>query len=288
MKLLHLLHLSALSSLGLASIIPSEKVLQESQASSSGLPDGESSHQQPGEVKWRFRNQLKDDLREVADDLEDIVVDYASKARNSVHEAVSHVSSKTHVRQSIYNTFDDATKYVDSAKERVEESELDLVFASPERSLDGHGGHHHKPNQTVYQLIAKSKYTTKLAKLIDEFPDLVESLNSTKANFTVFAPTDCAFSKIPKHAPKPSKEQLHTLLTYHVSPDFYPAGRVLVTKTIPTLLKSELLGGEQQRLAINIGLRGLTVNFYARIIAINIVRAPSSRVRSISLSTNLY
>ncbi|KAI9656680.1 MAG: hypothetical protein M1831_004590 [Alyxoria varia] len=270
MKLLALLHIAALGGFGLASIIPSEKVLQESETSSSRLPDHQSSHEQPSDTRWRFRNQLQDTLDEVANDFENLVVDYAGKARDSVHGAVDHVSSRGGVRQSIYNIFKDATKYAGSAKEHVEESELDSVFGSPERSLDGHGGHHHKPNQTVYQLIAKSKYTTKLAKLIGEFPDLVNTLNNTKANYTVFAPTDYAFSKIPEHAPKPSKEQLHTLLTYHVSPDFYPAGRVLVTKTIPTLLESKLLGGEQQRLAINIGLRGLTVNFYARIIAINI------------------
>ena len=51
-----------------------------------------------------------------------------------------------------------------------------------------HPPHHHKPNMTVYQLIAGSKYTTKLAKLISEYDDLVEALNSTKANYTVFAP----------------------------------------------------------------------------------------------------
>ena len=59
---------------------------------------------------------------------------------------------------------------------------------------------------------------------------------------------------------------------YHVSSEFYPAGRVLVTKTIPTLLESESLGTDRkQRLSTNIGFRGLTVNFYSRIVAVNIV-----------------
>ena len=135
----------------------------------------------------------------------------------------------------------------------------------------GHHGHHKKPNMTVYQLIAESKYTTKLAALISEYPDLVEALNGTAANYTVFAPTDRAFEKIPEHAPKPSKEQLKKVLEYHVSSDFYPAGRVLVTHTIPTLLEGEDIGFEAQRLSTNIGLKGLTVNFYSRIIAIDIV-----------------
>ena len=69
----------------------------------------------------------------------------------------------------------------------------------------------------------------------------------------------------------PSKEDLKKILEYHVSAEFYPAGRVLVTHTIPTILEGEDIGFEKQRLSTNIGLKGLTVNFYSRIIAINIV-----------------
>lgn len=123
---------------------------------------------------------------------------------------------------------------------------------------------------TVYELIAKSKYTTKLAKLINDYPDLVEALNGTEYNYTVFAPTDKAFDKIPKHAPTPSKEFLKDLLKYHASTEFYPAGKVLVTRTIPTALKGKAIGGFPQRLSTQVGLRGLTVNFYSRIVAINI------------------
>lgn len=136
-----------------------------------------------------------------------------------------------------------------------------------------HHGPHHEPNETVYQLIASSKYTTKLAKLINEYPDLVETLNGTKANYTVFAPIDSAFDKIPEDAPKPTEEELKMILQYHISPEFYPAGRVLVTHTIPTLLQGERMpiDPRPQRLSVNIGLRGLTLNFYDRVVAVNIV-----------------
>lgn len=167
------------------------------------------------------------------------------------------------------------------------ETEDDLTEGPPHHGPPHHGppghgppdhkrphhppGHEHgPPNQTVYELISKSKYTTKLAKLINDYPDLVKLLNGTTANFTVFAPTDAAFEKIPKHAPKPSKEQLKKLLTYHVSPEFYPAGRVLVTRTIPTALEAEFIKDVPQRLSTQIGFKGLTVNFYARIVAIDI------------------
>ena len=61
-------------------------------------------------------------------------------------------------------------------------------------------------------------------------------------------------------------------MSYHVIPDFYPAGRVLASHTFPTLLKSDSLGSDPQpqRLTVRLGLRGLTVNFYSRIVAINI------------------
>ena len=111
----------------------------------------------------------------------------------------------------------------------------------PHRGPPHHGGPHHghdKPNLTVYELISKSKYTTKLAKLIDEYDDLVEALNGTKANYTIFAPTDAAFDKIPDHVKKPSKEFLKNLLLYHVTDSVYPAGRVLHSYTIPTLYKA--------------------------------------------------
>ena len=145
----------------------------------------------------------------------------------------------------------------------------------PHHGPPHHDPHHEKPNRTVWELISESKYTTKLAKLIADYPDIVESLNGTHSNFTIFTPIDSAFDKIPEHAPKPSKEQLKSLLFYHIVPDFYPAGRVLVTHTMPTLLKGEHLSSqpEPQRLSVNIGLRGLTLNFYSRIVAVNIVRS---------------
>lgn len=137
-----------------------------------------------------------------------------------------------------------------------------------------HGGHkkpHEPSNKTIYELIAESKYTTKLAKLINDEPDLVQLLNGTTANFTVFAPTDKAFDKIPK-GHEPSKEFIKKLLTYHVSGEFYPAGRVLKTYTIPTLYSEPELGEEPQpqRLSLHVGFKGLTVNFYSRIIAVDI------------------
>ncbi|EXJ78735.1 hypothetical protein A1O1_09137 [Capronia coronata CBS 617.96] len=206
-----------------------------------------------------------------------------TKAANCAKHKFSEVVESVHDTAVKYGEqFQDAfagEAWIDTA-----DYDLDLVDEPPHHGPPHHGPpgrhppgkkphhppHHHTPNETVYQLISKSKYTTKLAAVIDEFPDLVDLLNGTKANYTVFAPTDRAFEKIPKHAPKPPKEFLKKLLTYHVSTEFYPAGRVLVSRTIPTALEAEYIGKVPQRISTQISLKGLTLNFYSRVVAIDI------------------
>ncbi|OBT74139.1 hypothetical protein VF21_06227 [Pseudogymnoascus sp. 05NY08] len=106
------------------------------------------------------------------------------------------------------------------------------------------------------------------------FDDLVQLLNSTEANYTIFAPTDDAFKNAFKHLPgshkKPSKEIIKAILEYHLSPDLYPLRRLLLSHTVPTSLKEDALGGNAQRLRIGLGLRGLNVNFVTHFKAVNI------------------
>ena len=209
--------------------------------------------------------------------------------------------SITKIYRCAKNTWENVATYAEDAGSKTKENFLegfvggswlesadydtDLFDGAPHHGPPHHGPPHHdphhpdkphhtpchgKPNRTVYELINESKYTTKLAKLINEDEDLVKLLNGTTANFTVFAPIDSAFDKIPEHHKEPSKEFIKKLITYHVSNDFYPAGRVLVSRTIPSALSGEYLGDAPQRLSTQISFKGLTVNFYARIIAIDI------------------
>ena len=175
----------------------------------------------------------------------------------------------------------------DSIMVEEEQFEEPPHHGPPEHGPPGHGHHPHPPHKrphrdphhpkhshlTIYQLIAESKYTTKLAELLEDHPDIVKTLNSTKANHTIFVPIDAAFDKIPKDHPKPSKEQIESLLAYHVAPGLYPAFRVLTSHTIPTLLKSDELAEKPvaQSLTPRVGLRGLTINFYSRIVGANLV-----------------
>ena len=259
MKFTHLLPLAALTS---ALVIPDEQVMSQVAIES---------HDRVDSIFDRL--PCKD---RIISDVKDTFSSVATSTKNAFDEAIELASETSQgLVSKIEETAFDAESWLATAYSDSEDH--GKHGDHDHHGHHGHHGHHHKPNMTVYQLIAESKYTTKLAKLISEYDDLVQLLNGTAANYTVFAPTDKAFEKIPEHAPKPSKEQLKKVLTYHVSSDFYPAGRVLVSHTIPTLLKGEHLGGEPQRLSTNIGLRGLTVNFYSRVVAIDIVSTITHR-----------
>lgn len=160
------------------------------------------------------------------------------------------------------------------------ETELESIFDDEEDfGVDATDRPHHghkKSDLTIYQLISESKYTTKFAKLVDEYDDIVQLLNSTSANYTLFVPVDSAFEHIPEHK-KPSKEFVESVLRYHIGLGLYPAGRVLVTHTLPTALDEPLLGDKPQRLRTSVGLlSGVRVNFYSKVIAVDIVCSPNT------------
>ena len=133
-----------------------------------------------------------------------------------------------------------------------------------------HHPHHppHESEYTIYQLISKSKYTTKFAKLVDEY-DFTDLLNKTAANITVFVPSDKAFEKIPDHGKKPPKEFIEALLKFHILPETYPAGRIFGSHTLPTLLDGDKLSESPedtpQRLSVKLGLKGIYLGAYNRI-----------------------
>ncbi|KAI0440022.1 FAS1 domain-containing protein [Xylaria telfairii] len=120
--------------------------------------------------------------------------------------------------------------------------------------------HHLPSNLTVYQTIQASNHTKRFAELVNDFPAIVELLNSTEANVTVFAPVDAAFGRVSKDR-KPPKEWIEKLLQYHILPGFYPAGRVLSSHTLPTALKDPALAGRPQRLRVGVSIFGLELNF---------------------------
>ena len=269
------LQLAAISS---AFVLPNQDVLAEVQIHTSEvaesllekLPSSDS-----------IVNKADEGFNDVAGQVRDAYRKFKCHAFQSIDDALIVAADTTSTSaQEFSDGYFDPQAWVDTEPDDVVTADPFGFFKRSASNGEGladdhddkaHHGHK-KSNETVYQLIAKSKYTTKLAKLINDYPDLVDTLNKTDAHYTVFAPTDQAFDKIPEHAPKPTKEQIEKILLYHVSPDFYPAGRVLVTRTIPTFLQSDNLAKKPvaQRLGTEISFRGLTVNYYSRIVAVNI------------------
>jgi uncharacterized surface protein with fasciclin (FAS1) repeats len=108
--------------------------------------------------------------------------------------------------------------------------------------------------------------------LVNEYDDIVELLNNTKTNYTLFVPVDSAFAHLPDHGDeKPSKEFIEAVLRYHIGLDTYTGRRILSTQTIPTALDEKFLGGEPQSLRTEVGLLGIRVNFYSKVIKANFV-----------------
>ena len=268
MRFSHILPLAALSA---AFVVPNEQVFSE-------LSIDDTTHARANQGAWseQVLSELKNDFAEA----EKGIKEASNNAKHALDEAFTSASDiGSSMTTKFQETAFDAKSWFESAANSAYDA-LDSHehphpphHGPPHHGDDPHHGgphHGHKPNETVWQLLSSSKYTEKFSKLISEYPDLVEKLNSTKnGNLTVFAPKDTAFPDHPHH--KPSKEQIKKFIEYHISDDFYPAGRVLITHTIPTLLEGEHLPGKAaQRLSVHLGLRGLTINFYSRIVAVNI------------------
>ena len=213
----------------------------------------------------KSRKQVIDNAQNVLDNAFGKIDDAFGKVTDNAKD----IYSKIHHTGCDVESWLDGPSFDESSIGFEEEPHHPPHHEPPHHGKPRHPPHDEKPNRTVYELINESKYTTKLARLINEYDDLVQLLNGTKANYTVFAPTDKAFAKIPDHGKKPSKEFLKAVLSYHVSHDFYPAGRVLHSYTIPTLYEPELLG-HKQRLTVRVTLKGPTINFYSKLVAVNI------------------
>ncbi|KAL1965446.1 hypothetical protein VTN77DRAFT_5702 [Rasamsonia byssochlamydoides] len=138
----------------------------------------------------------------------------------------------------------------------------------PEDEEPHHGGDG-KPNQTIYELISQNEHTRIFAKIINEFDEAVDYLNSTKANYTVFVPVDAAFKKFQNH-PKPPKEFILKWLKYHISPEVYTRRAFFSAQTVPTLLQEENNSTNPQRISTQVGFRGLTLNFHSHVVRSNI------------------
>lgn len=168
--------------------------------------------------------------------------------------------------ESIDRKFRDGFEQAFVNEEDEDDDTIDIEIADRPK----HGHHHHSFNLTIYEIISKSNHTKKFVELVNEYDDIVDLLNSTTANYTLFVPVDSAFEHIPDDK-KPSKEFVESVLKYHIGLGLYPAGRILKTHTLPTALNESWLGDKPQRLRTSVGLlSGIRVNFYSKVVVANV------------------
>jgi hypothetical protein len=162
---------------GSAFVLPSEEVLQDISI--------EKNHR-GGNAWYEEAVSTKDDILAGFKKHYDEVTETSKDALNEVTEQSKNVLDAAFAKaddfsSKIQHTAFDAESWLESELESFDET-LD----DPHHGPPHHGG---PPNHTVYEMIASSKYTTKFAKLLDDYPDLVKKLNSTKANY-VCSPND--------------------------------------------------------------------------------------------------
>ncbi|KAG9246875.1 hypothetical protein BJ878DRAFT_246995 [Calycina marina] len=97
------------------------------------------------------------------------------------------------------------------------------------------------PDFTIYELLSVLPSTSKLASFTSGRPTLINLLNSTATNLTLFAPCDSSFSKI-------EREMTEDDFRYHLVPYPFSLALLLGTgiTTLPSLLYPERLNGPQR------------------------------------------
>lgn len=188
MKFSHVLPLAALSS---ALVIPQEEVMQDVAIESNHR--GNSWFDEAVSSKDEILSGFKQHFDEVTETSKSAWNEASEKSKSALDDAFSRASdAASGFSEKVHETAFDAQSWLES---EIDSFNLDDPHHDhpPHHGPPHHGPPHHgKPNQTVYELIAESKYTTKLAKLINDFPDLVKELNSTKANYVRVQRSKCS------------------------------------------------------------------------------------------------
>lgn len=194
MKFSHILPFVAAGS---AFVLPSEEVLQDISIEENHR--GENAwYQDAISTKDEVLSSFKKHFDEVTETSKDAWNDASEQSKNALDAAFSMADDAFEgINDKIHDTAFDAQSWLESELESFDDPHHGPPHHGPPHDgphhppHDGphHPPHHGPPNHTVYELIANSKYTTKFAKLIEHYPELVEKLNSTKANYVRFEGT---------------------------------------------------------------------------------------------------
>ncbi|KAF2453409.1 FAS1 domain-containing protein, partial [Lineolata rhizophorae] len=248
------------ASLGAAFVIPDEQVLNELAVESEPDHDG---------IAPKLKGFVEHAAQDSLDALDQAFGEALSWARDEAEEAEQYLE-----HEALRGWFDEELLNSDDFDEDDNPPHHGTPpphHKKPHKKPPHHKlpHHAHKFNLTIYELISKSNYTKKLSELVSEDSELVDILNSTSANITGFIPLDGAFKKIPPEGMDILKKHIKPIVLYHLLPEVYPAGRVLASHTLPTMLNVSSLGDKPQRIVKSLGLKGLTLNHYAKVIGVN-------------------
>ncbi|OAA81794.1 Fasciclin domain family protein [Akanthomyces lecanii RCEF 1005] len=155
-----------------------------------------------------------------------------------------------------------------SATQQIRDKALEAL-----KSLD----HPHRPPKhgkdpklTIYQTLQAFDGASEFTKLLDDFPKLIDTLNSTDSEHTLFVPLNGAFDKIPDKFKHPSKEALGKFLHYHVVSGAKKAVNVVTSYTLESEAREAGLGDEHQRIRVGASWTGVKLNGYSKITAVDI------------------
>ncbi|TQN73174.1 Aurofusarin biosynthesis cluster protein S [Colletotrichum shisoi] len=120
-------------------------------------------------------------------------------------------------------------------------------------------------NMSVIDIIRQSDRATYFSKLLESYDKLRRVLEDESREFTVFVPTDEAFRAL-EGFERSRGALMGEILEYHVVEGRHTADELGRAGTLATVLEEGELGGRRQRLRIGVGLLGLEVNFYGRVV----------------------
>ncbi|KAE9373143.1 FAS1 domain-containing protein [Stipitochalara longipes BDJ] len=127
---------------------------------------------------------------------------------------------------------------------------------------------HDLEHLTVYGILAQSKHSTQLLKHLKRFPRLLAALDDPTSIYTIWAPTDAAFSNFDLEGN--SSGELEQTLENLIAPHHMPMEHMVNMPNVPVLLSPPELNGSQ-RLRLRGSAKGLQVDYNAHIIEGNII-----------------
>merc|ERR1712070_1081263 len=161
MKFTQILPLVAASS---AFVLPSQEQLQDIAVEANH--HGQELYDDALQEKDELLESFKQHYENVEDTTKSAWGDFYKSSKSVIDDAFDYASETADgLKDKAYDTSSQVESWL-----RTEGDELYGSFDDHHDGPPPHGPPHHgPPNQTVYQLIAESKYTTKLAKLINKY-----------------------------------------------------------------------------------------------------------------------